>query len=275
MTLEIYTLPVQPKVAESCSKGWLSWCRENSRAALPAAPATLAGYLEEASIEGENTFFPEIIAAVVSGAHRQAGHPDPVYSPEAARTLAALAGAKAKTVAVPNPLGLRCINAAILAAQQTQSGEERNEALSAALIMLMTRETNLLTWELPRVTYADIRRSGNHAWLTTNASEEPQPVSALLAETAALLAGDDPSRRMFPVEPNRVTARLKRLTANVGLGTGYSFRSGSMGLLLDIMVSDPAMPVDESERKSDPGFRRRGRALFQQVQKAPLRRQAP
>ena len=105
MTLEIYTLPVQPKVAESCSKGWLSWCHENSRAALPAAPATLAGYLEEASIEGENTFFPEIIAAVVSGAHRQAGHPDPVYSPEAARTLAALAGAKAQNGRGPQSPG--------------------------------------------------------------------------------------------------------------------------------------------------------------------------
>ena len=42
-----------------------------------------------------------------------------------------------------------------------------------------------------------------------------------------------------------------------------------MGLLLDIMVSDPAMPVDESERKSDPGFRRRGRALFSKSRRRP------
>lgn len=241
----VLLLTVHDQVMSPFSMMWRSWCDAEGVSHLPAAPETIASLITRHAHPGEATHIPEMMLTAISHMHRDVGLPDPVYHPEVTEAMAALAAAKRGQPS--NPLSLRCLNVALLAAQQAQDSKRQDAALEAALTILLLREAGLLlSSELVHITYADIAAADGRAWLRLP-RQEPVPVSPLLAETAARILPEDPSKPVIPVTQASLNGRIRTMTKSVGLGTGYTQLSGSSGALLDVLTTEPPRCRDQEE----------------------------
>ena len=233
---QILHTPVRQELMSIYPDDWQSWCADNGRDPGAQRPDDTALYLRSDRHNHKTTILPEIAAAALSQLARNKGLPDPIYSPQVTAAMADMAQHRTDPV-VRNPLGLRCLNIAFLAAHHAEGEKARRRALEAALAMMLSRESELFTWELTELTHADIVRSGDHAWIRRG-DEEPHPVSTILAETAAQLGHGREDDRVIPVRPQGLTPRIKRLTAAVGLGSAYSHWSGNVGVIQDLLATD-------------------------------------
>ena len=254
---EILHMPVRGEIMALYPGDWRSWCASNGRDPKAQHPGDTALYLRSERHDHQTTIVPEIAAAAMSQLARDNGLPDPVYSPEVTEAMADMAQSRSG-IHLYNPMGLRCLNVALLAAYQAGTEKARRRALEAALAMMLSRESQLLTWQLTQVTHAEIVRSGEHAYIRRG-DEEPHPVSTVLAELSAELGRGREQERVVPVRPQGLTPRIKRLTAAVGLGTGYSHWSGDAGVLQDLLATDDTFSprADDDEDHPDQESRER------------------
>jgi len=243
--------PNTTKAYESDWRQFESWSDSHHLVAMPAAPATCALYLTGLAQRGLTVSTIRRRAAAITRAHRQAGHPSPVWDPRVLTVMEGIArthGAPpAKKVALLRDPLLELVDRI----DTTTSAGLRDRALLLVGFALGLRRSELVAIRVedlsPHHDGATVRLAGSktdqtgkgHEFLLAFAeSPNPCPVRALRAwiDHAGLTSGPIARRvtrtgtASSPLSAQSIALIIKRRAKAAGLSprdyAGHSLRSG-------------------------------------------------
>lgn len=256
---------------------WQAWCAARGLAALPAAPATVAAFVDHRGAERAPATVRRYVASIAT-LHRAAELPDPTRHAAARFALKRLGRARGARQRQAAPLGELDVER-ILA----RTGETRIDRRDVALL-LVARDLLGRRSEVAALRVADVRRaddgSGTVLIARSKTDQEgqgsvgylaPRTMVALAAWLAVAGLSDGPifrgvhrtGRLGRPLEPGEVARIFKKLARRAGLdAAGVSGHSCRVGMAQDLVAfgadlpavmqagrwQTPAMPARYAER---------------------------
>jgi len=256
---------VAPNTRKTYASAWqrfTAWADAEGLPALPAAPATVAGYLAALMGAGRTLATARLHRAAILKAHDLVGHPRP-DGPEIRTLLRGLDRRHGKPQNQASGLtraGLAAIRATAHqprpgrggSLESTEKARQRGD-LDIALASVM-RDGLLRISEAAELTWADIQRTGKgdgrariYRAKTAKRADERQLVY-LGAPTMAALARIqpsplDPEAPVFGLRPNQLAVRLKQAARSAGLEGNYSGHSPRVGMAQDLSANGAELPA--------------------------------
>ena len=224
-----------PNTRKANVAGWndfTSWCLENRRPGLPAAPADAGRYLEHLmEQQGRTLATARLRLAAIAAVHRMGEHPDPTPDP--------LVKATARIQRVHQGKRRR---------KETETEAAKRAMVDLALLQVMRdgllrrSEASALRWG-----EVELHEDGSGRLHVARSKTDQSAEGAVLClgppATQALLAIRpeeaviDPAARVFGLSVSQISRRIKAATKIAGLGEGFGGHSARVGMAQDLSAA--------------------------------------
>jgi len=244
-------------------RNWERWAEARDMPSRPAEPAHVAAFLTDFAATRKIGTVRAALSAIVAG-HRAAGVDDPGRAAVVRETMKGLANAAAaagqsrqRQAKALDDAALAAIRATACKPRKRKSGsvetpeQAYRRGLKDIALCQTMRDCGLRSAEAAALTWADVE-----AWndgtgrLHVGRSKTDQAgegdvvaVSARAMRDLAAIRTPVPHAKVFGLQAQVISRRIKAAALHAGLGPGYSGHSGRVGLARRMVKSDAPVPT--------------------------------